>query len=890
MWEDYRVNGADFSVGDDIEDQQKQCRRLQEEADVFGLWNPDATARLLGFGGEDARDQVQEDEDDLLAEIMRNVDGVQHEPATTSQNWFPYSSKTLFLLDTLDNLPRHHISSSLMRVFLWILQEAGCKDKRIRGQCGIPSIPCKSAQGNVFFMNDPRAIIANRKNMDLDMLSPMYAAGFSHYYVNEVARLRNGRFIVPMRWVTHKNKVWTDTFSVTFNEQATIMDDRTVFICAEYLKDNYYDLEYASQLPKWGAPTIESGYPTHMPNPKRVIAAGQPFYSSFVDYFSDDVSGNWSKSWNKHWNAYATHWNLPRHLLQQEFHVHFISTSPNATVSEQFCEFKQAVERVQGNTYQPVKVQDESGNAVCFAIYVNAGPSDNPMQRGYHALFEAGEPRTKELITTELKKQVKLAMHTQFTIDELLSRFKEMRKAEPTRPIEEIEAEPIQWMVDNEDRIYSPFLTMKGFDPTKDTPIELLHTILLRVVKYIWHVSHISWSPEQKADSTNTDGLSIHAIQANYIMQYAGSLIGRQFKTIAQTNLFHVRDLVTDDQFKAWRATGELAALLWFPEIRNLNEYRHNLKVAVANVLDIFGTIDPSKIIPKVKYHLLVHAGEDVFESFNTVFRHCSVLSNHLAPMLELQVLYIARQLADQEGLKHRLTGRWWSSSRDETSQRAGSGVRDFLEKHPVLQKLLGWTDPKLVKHGDIKVMPLTRGQKEKVTHLLHTTTAARAVNYGLYHPDESLDECFIGSWVFAQSPTAQVLSARDETYGVPVLVRRHSEVTFSIATTENIKFKLNTQHDCESAQCDTSRVHLRMQEHVESDHIENFVVHKPLDRFFINSLAFHNAHLLRATLPRDLLAPLPLFPDRQQKHHKLAAQLRDTRSTQLATRKAAEK
>ncbi|KAJ7340831.1 hypothetical protein DFH08DRAFT_812008 [Mycena albidolilacea] len=60
MWEDYRVNGADFSVGDDIEDQQKQRRRLQEEADVFGLWNPDATARLLGFGGEGARDQVQE--------------------------------------------------------------------------------------------------------------------------------------------------------------------------------------------------------------------------------------------------------------------------------------------------------------------------------------------------------------------------------------------------------------------------------------------------------------------------------------------------------------------------------------------------------------------------------------------------------------------------------------------------------------------------------------------------------------------------------------------------------------------------------------------------------------------------------------------------------------
>jgi hypothetical protein len=62
----------------------------------------------------------------------------------------------------------------------------------------------------------------------------------------------------------------------------------------------------------------------------------------------------------------------------------------------------------------------------------------------------------------------------------------------------------------------------------------------------------------------------------------------------------------------------------------------------------------------------------------------------------------------------------------------------------------------------------------------------------------------------------------------------------------------------------------------VESNKSEHFLVHNNLDRFIINSHAFHNAHLLQATLPRDLIAPIPLFEDRRAKHDVLASEFRD--------------
>jgi len=124
-------------------------------------------------------------------------------------------------------------------------------------------------------------------------------------------------------------------------------------------------------------------------------------------------------------------------------------------------------------------------------------------------------------------------------------------------------------------------------------------------------------------------------------------------------------------------------------------------------VLDLFATIDPSKITSKLKLHLLAHLREDilrfgplvgvateVFECFNAIFRNCSVLSNHLAPSRD-----IAFQLASQEAFKHRLTGGWWPSA-DGEWERAGPSVRNLIHTNPTLQAFIGWTTTEPLMKG----------------------------------------------------------------------------------------------------------------------------------------------------------------------------------------------
>jgi hypothetical protein len=212
------------------------------------------------------------------------------------------------------------------------------------------------------------------------------------------------------------------------------------------------------------------------------------------------------------------------------------------------------------------------------------------------------------------------------------------------------------------------------------------------------------------------------------MIKYKNSLIGRHFKILQQLTIFQVHNdpsrppkddseknfLCDTNHFILWKAIGEFGALVWFPEIRDMKQYcvsfisisiniahivQSDLQICINNVLDAYAVCNPERIIQKLKLHIITHLPADIanfgpailyategFESFNSVFRKCSILSNHQAPSCD-----IAQTFNGLERFKHQASGGWWKDASGKYV-RAGPESRKFFAELSKFRKRLGWT------------------------------------------------------------------------------------------------------------------------------------------------------------------------------------------------------
>lgn len=115
-------------------------------------------------------------------------------------------------------------------------------------------------------------------------------------------------------------------------------------------------------------------------------------------------------------------------------------------------------------------------------------------------------------------------------------------------------------------------------DPHQDTPVEVLHVVLLGFIKYFWRdliTNQIKADQKplliQRLNSYDVSGLGISKIGGETLVNYSGSLTGRDFRTISQVTPFVIYDLVPPDVFEAWLSLSKLVPLIYQPTIENID-------------------------------------------------------------------------------------------------------------------------------------------------------------------------------------------------------------------------------------------------------------------------------------------------------------------------------
>ncbi|KAJ3884694.1 hypothetical protein GG344DRAFT_91457 [Lentinula edodes] len=187
-----------------------------------------------------------------------------------------------------------------------------------------------------------------------------------------------------------------------------------------------------------------------------------------------------------------------------------------------------------------------------------------------------------------------------------------------------------------------------NLDPHQDTPVEILHVILLGVVKYYWRDA-VARIP--KKDQDILVGMGFSPLAGKTLVNYAGSLTGRDFRALVQAAPFVLHGFT-------------LVSLVWQPEIHNVEQYLVKLEKTIDYFLDCTCRLTPCWF-NKPKFHVLLHLPQHIrrfgpamlfategFESFNAIIHARSIHSNCHAPSKD-----IAHSMACSNHMCHLVNG-----------------------------------------------------------------------------------------------------------------------------------------------------------------------------------------------------------------------------------------
>ncbi|CAD6896628.1 unnamed protein product [Tilletia laevis] len=513
----------------------RQPLRLLPVNDLSDLSDDDRAGAVMDFGGSDLGEEFsipmpmdlreegqfwqeasRPDEDNDLAQhiaeeieqvnegldamLRAAMDGVQALAQDEPSGWFPFNSKATLLGAIFWMSPRHAISKTVLSLALSLATSFGGN---------APSMyACERdlKQARAAFKTQPERHVSPTNEP---------------FYSRRIAELLAQDFASPPT-VRHAL-----SFIYTQDEGDTLPID------------DYGELRHT--------------------NPLKVQFEGKKVFSVPVALFTDDLSGNRSKRWNKHEAV---------EICENPFVVYDCQLKEEVVIRPfllaVFCDNPMAAEMTAS-----IGLNGLQFCRLCDATVVGADTAD-----GFEQYLSPGEPRTTDQTLTTLRDLLdKAATGVKARVDELrkesgvkdgrceagITKLLEVARIGSPAVIDQLKQTILtgEW--------HGPLFKLHdlyGFEVSKCTPVEVLHTWLLGPAKYLWITTCAGTEAKRKAiglriSAAPTSGIAdTKNLNGSYLVSNAGSLVGKDVKFIAQVAAVTFLPLVEDGTItsKVWEA------------------------------------------------------------------------------------------------------------------------------------------------------------------------------------------------------------------------------------------------------------------------------------------------------------------------------------------------
>ncbi|KAG1813074.1 hypothetical protein DFJ58DRAFT_720359 [Suillus subalutaceus] len=522
------------------------------------------------------------------------------------------------------HLPRSVFSERQIDILLWLLQVNNVDNvpsvksvklikDTIQQLCGIRSIPYDGALGHKYYVNSLPDIIQQ------EMMNPRVRP-LLHFYPEDTGEL-DPELLTPVVRLHNQD---------FFVFEPALLSITRELDCGWVVED-FHSFEVSGKRSSSKQHLVYRVHTQSMVTDGVFGHHGARVFVMPLWLYCDDTSGNLLKKWNKHNSFLFTAAGLPRADIHQEYNVHFLCTSNLAPPLEML---DGIVDQLEESWKQGIWAWD-----CVHEEYVHVIPSvlallvDNPMQSEmachiglmgkYFCCISAAQPEDTDHSVGEASGSESDAhadappkstrKRAKETMEEMVIWVKCMvdrRTAKTSTGIKDTFLDSFlnrlaesHCKIRGGNRAKQAALNrvketlpkiVTSIDPHTDAPVEILHTVLLGFIKYLWcDVVSVRIGKdklkcellETSLSSVDVSGLGLSHLAGHTLVQYAGSLVGRDFCAIAQVALFMLHDLVPMECYDTWVALSNMIPLIWQPKIENSMEHLCNLMTSINNFL-----------------------------------------------------------------------------------------------------------------------------------------------------------------------------------------------------------------------------------------------------------------------------------------------------------------